>query len=83
MSRPLRIEYPDALYHVTARGNAKNDIFHSDFDREVFLKIFSGVVRKNGVRLNLPQFNGHFKKYTDTYTMKKRGVSDEKGKTIV
>ncbi len=45
MSRPLRIEYPDALYHVTVRGNAKNDIFHSDFDREVFLKIFSGAVR--------------------------------------
>ncbi len=39
--------------------------------------------RGMGDALNLPQFNGHFKKYTDTYTMKKRGVSDEKGKTIV
>jgi len=29
--------------------------------------------------LNLPQFNGHFKKYTDTYTMKKKGVSNEEG----
>lgn len=46
MSRPLRIEYPDALYHVTSRGNARNDIFHSDSDRETFLKIFSGVVHR-------------------------------------
>jgi len=44
MARSLRIEYPDAVYHVTARGNAKNDIFHSDTDRNTFLKILSGVV---------------------------------------
>ena len=36
MARSLRIEYPDAVYHVTARGNAKNDIFHSDTDRNTF-----------------------------------------------
>ena len=46
MARPLRIEYPDAVYHVTARGNAKNDIFHSDTDRNTFLKILSGVVKR-------------------------------------
>lgn len=46
MSRPLRIEYPDAVYHVTSRGNAKNDIFDSDSDREAFLKILSGIVRR-------------------------------------
>jgi predicted RNA-binding protein Jag len=29
--------------------------------------------------LNLPQFNGHFKKYTEKwYTMQKKGVSDER-----
>ena len=44
MARPLRIEYPGAVYHVTARGNAKNDIFHSDTDRNTFLKILSDVV---------------------------------------
>lgn len=46
MSRPLRIEYPDAVYHVTSRGNARNDIFLSDFDREAFLAVLSGVVRR-------------------------------------
>lgn len=46
MSRPLRIEYPDAVYHVTSRGNARNNIFQSDSDRETFLKIFAAVVRQ-------------------------------------
>ncbi|MGZ9189482.1 MAG: cytochrome ubiquinol oxidase subunit I [Nitrospira sp.] len=27
MARPLRIEFPGALYHVTAKGNARQDIF--------------------------------------------------------
>jgi len=26
MSRPIRIEFPDALYHVTARGDRREDI---------------------------------------------------------
>ena len=27
MGRPLRIEYPDAFYHITARGNERQNIF--------------------------------------------------------
>jgi hypothetical protein len=30
MARPLRIEYPGALYHVTSRGNARQDIYIGD-----------------------------------------------------
>jgi len=30
MSRPLRLEYPGALYHITSRGNAQDNIFRSD-----------------------------------------------------
>jgi len=37
MGRPLRIEYPGALYHVTSRGNEKRDIFLEDSDRKRFL----------------------------------------------
>lgn len=33
MGRPLRIEYPGALYHVTSRGNEKRKIFLQDSDR--------------------------------------------------
>ena len=36
MARPLRIEFPGALYHVTAHGNEKRPIFRSDRDRKVF-----------------------------------------------
>jgi len=37
MARPLRIEYPSAFYHITARGNEQKDIFRDDKDRERFL----------------------------------------------
>jgi len=37
MARPLRIEYPGAVYHITGRGNEKRDVFRDDSDRELFL----------------------------------------------
>src|SRR6056297_1252298 len=37
MARPLRIEFEGALYHVMARGNARDDIFLDDNDREGFI----------------------------------------------
>lgn len=46
MARPLRIEFPGALYHVTARGNARQDIFLNDEDRQQFLKILERVVSR-------------------------------------
>ncbi|MDD4117017.1 MAG: addiction module toxin RelE, partial [Kiritimatiellae bacterium] len=33
MARPPRIEFENALYHVTSRGNARQVIFHTDDDR--------------------------------------------------
>ncbi len=39
MARPLRTEFAGALYHVIARGNARQDIFLSDADRENFLEL--------------------------------------------
>jgi REP element-mobilizing transposase RayT len=38
MSRPLRIEYPGAWYHVACRGNQRLKIFGDDKDRKRFLK---------------------------------------------
>lgn len=43
MARPLRIEFAGALYHVTARGNERRDIFFSDDDRLRFLSSLSEV----------------------------------------
>lgn len=36
MSRPLRIEFAGALYHVMARGDAQAAIFRDDADRQAF-----------------------------------------------
>ena len=37
MPRPPRIDFPDAVYHVTSRGNGRADIVYSDDDRQRFL----------------------------------------------
>ena len=39
MARPLRIEYQNAWYHVTSRGNKRANIFRDDKDRKKFLQI--------------------------------------------
>ncbi|MCB1887163.1 MAG: transposase [Rhodocyclaceae bacterium] len=44
MSRPLRLEFCGALYHVTSRGDRREDIYDDDEDRERFLEILGGVV---------------------------------------
>lgn len=41
MARPLRIQYPGALYHVTCRGNARKGIFADDVDRQAFLTLLN------------------------------------------
>lgn len=46
MSRPLRIEFPDALYHVTARGDRREDIFEDDADHCTFLLILAQVIAR-------------------------------------
>jgi REP element-mobilizing transposase RayT len=46
MARPLRLEFPGAVYHLTSRGNARQKIFFTDADRELFLSTLSGVVRR-------------------------------------
>lgn len=44
MSRPIRIEFTNALYHVTARGDRREDIFEDDQDRQMFLSTLEQVV---------------------------------------
>ena len=46
MARPLRIEFPGAVYHVTSRGNARQKIYRDDEDREAFLTTLAGVVER-------------------------------------
>jgi REP element-mobilizing transposase RayT len=44
MARPLRIQYPGALYHVLSRGNARAPIFLADRDRRLFLRVLAKVI---------------------------------------
>jgi putative transposase len=46
MARPLRIEYDGAVYHVTSRGNVRQDIFLDEGDKEEFLDILCSVVKR-------------------------------------
>ena len=46
MSRPLRLEFPEALYHITSRGDRRESIFDDDDDRLAFLHILSEVVER-------------------------------------
>src|SRR3989337_2870238 len=46
MARPLRIEYPGAIYHITSRGNARQPIYKDDKDRETFLELLRSVVKR-------------------------------------
>jgi putative transposase len=39
MARPLRLQFPGALYHVTARGNARQRIYLDAEDRHRFLEL--------------------------------------------
>ncbi len=41
MSRPLRIEFPGAVYHVTSRGDRREPIYRDDDDRLAHLDVIA------------------------------------------
>jgi REP element-mobilizing transposase RayT len=49
MSRPLRVEYEGAFYHVICRGERGDAIFRCDGDKEKFLIKLSETVEKYGL----------------------------------
>jgi putative transposase len=48
VARPLRLEFPGAVYHLTSRGNARQKIFLTDQDRKHFLSTLSDVIVRYG-----------------------------------
>jgi putative transposase len=38
MARPLRLSFENAIYHITSRGNRRENIFYNDDDRKIFLE---------------------------------------------
>ncbi len=49
MARPIRVEFENAVYHVTARGNARGDIYRDVPDRQRFLETLDEAVERFGV----------------------------------
>ena len=43
MSRPWRIEFRGALYHVLSRGNEQGDVFLDDEDRNDFISLMGKI----------------------------------------
>lgn len=43
MSRPLRLEFAGALYHITARGNERKALYLYEADFELFLDTLDTV----------------------------------------
>jgi len=52
MPRSLRIEFAGAYYHVMARGNRRETIFHDDDDRRFFLATLSEACAMTGWRVH-------------------------------
>jgi REP element-mobilizing transposase RayT len=47
MARPLRIEFPGGLYHVTSRGDRREDIYLNDADRKRWLELLGEVCSRH------------------------------------
>lgn len=52
MSRPLRLHLPGGFYHVTLRGNHRQDIFRTPEDRLTLDGLVAETVRELGIRLH-------------------------------
>lgn len=44
MARPLRLKFPNALYHITSRGDRREDIYEDEEDKRIFLSLLGKVV---------------------------------------
>lgn len=52
MSRPLRVKYPGALYHVMNRGLGRANIFFTDQDRYLFLSLLKQVYEQYWIEIH-------------------------------
>lgn len=61
MNRPLRIEFPGALYHITSRGDRKVGVYLDDTDRAVWLQTLADVcAQSNYVVHAFCQMTNHY-----------------------
>ena len=46
MAQPIRLDFAGALYHVTSRGDRREDIFETNVDRQSFLQVLADVCER-------------------------------------
>jgi len=59
MVRPLRIEFPGAVYHITSRGDRREPIAKDDVDRSLFLEVVGQAAHRFDARVWAYCFTGH------------------------
>ncbi|HKB80204.1 MAG TPA: transposase [Thermoanaerobaculia bacterium] len=61
MARPLRLEFPGGLYHVSSRGILRHDIVRDDSDREAFVQLLGEcVARFEWILISYVLMSNHF-----------------------
>ena len=61
MARPLRLEFAGAVYHVTSRGDRREDIFLDDEDRQMWMDVLGLVCERfNWVVHAYCQMSNHY-----------------------
>src|SRR5688572_4948573 len=67
MARKLRLQYPDAIYHVMSRGDRREPIFKDDKDRDLFLSTLREACGKTGWQVHaLCLMPNHFHMVVET-----------------
>ncbi len=49
MARPLRLSFENAVYHITARGNRRDNIYNAEKDKVIFLEKMSETFEKYSI----------------------------------
>ncbi len=52
MARKLRVQYPEAIYHVMNRGDRREPIFTDDEDRHLFLQTLGEACDKTDFQVH-------------------------------
>lgn len=67
MSRPLRLEIAGGLYHVTSRGDRREDIYHDNTDRETWLAILAQTCKRHNWQIHAwCQMSNHYHLIVET-----------------
>src|SRR3990172_6988665 len=94
MARPLRIQFPGAVYHITCRGNDRRDIFRDDKDRTTFLdilarslttyevKLFSYVLMENHFHLLVETSRGNLAEFMRHFNISYTGYFNRRHRRI-